>query len=105
MGIEIIACNSHDELRSLKDRSENLSRCVILLNPDLAYGTDIRLKEQATCVVYAEVMPNTYDYLQYCGRTQRANVRSQCRLFTVGSPDAATKYERSLEDFEDAPFV
>ena len=55
-------------------------------------------------MVWAESQPNPYEYLQYCGRSQRANVRTECRLYVVADPCAEVTYTRRLNDFEDADF-
>ena len=102
--IPVYYCGELDEVQDLKDKAEQMKRGVVILEKLLGYGTDIRFDGHPECVVYADKMPIPYEYLQFCGRSQRANVRSDCMLFVTADEITASTYMRKLEDYEDAPF-
>ena len=77
---------------------------VVVLHKDLGYGTDIRFTGHPQCVVWSDKIPTPYDYLQFCGRSQRANVRTDCVLYTVEDPAAERYIKRELTEVDDAPF-
>ena len=77
----------------------------MLLSKELSYGTDLRFKVQPECVVLSKLVPSYYDFLQYSGRTQRANVKTECRLFTIGEEGTEWKLRRNLTHVEPRPFI
>ena len=77
---------------------------VVLLVPDMGYGTDIRFKSHPRCVVFSKDPISNYDFLQFAGRAQRANVRTECTLFTLGDPGQGRQRAEQFKVVDQQPF-